>query len=420
MGQAGLINAWKNSDNKNIWLVAILYTLAVVDLDRQHWKQIRQEINKFIWNKNYAIENRVAPQRIKQNFVYTSVANGGLGMIDLNEIMVAAILKKYAHLLESGQHPIAVLQEALGAKDHLREKAILDIEDVTSDILTMLHEHHKGVYSSMTRDLAADDLITQRAIMGCRLRDIVMPVRLNSIEMTTLSRRGLRTVADVLTGAGDGMQLLKRVAYIELRVILDMLAMTYNQIPPPGILDPLYIQNVATLQWHRSELLSTKQIRQLFYAEELIMATKLLSLTREGAVALYCKISKLRNVPNRTKMLRFLHGDVYCKERMFRFGLAEDSICSRCFGVENIQHLLINCPYSVEVWGRVGIIPTEVKDVINENLSLSELEVRAEIISSLVFRKKVIPPEVLIHSIMFVFHKGLSGRKETMDYAHIW
>jgi hypothetical protein len=54
----------------------------------------------------------------------------------------------------------------------------------------------------------------------------------------------------------------------------------------------------------------------------------------------------------------------------------------------NIQHLLINCPYSVEVWGRVGIIPTEVKDVINENLSLSELEVRAEIISSLVFRKK--------------------------------
>jgi hypothetical protein len=149
----------------------------------------------------------------------------------------------------------------------------------------------------MTRDLAADDLITQRAIMGCRLRDIVMPVRLNSIEMTTLSRRGLRTVADVLTGAGDGMQLLKRVAYIELRVILDMLAMTYNQIPPPGILDPLYIQNVATQQWHRSELLSTKQIWQLFYAEELIMATKLLRLTREGRLRSIAKYPSLEMCP---------------------------------------------------------------------------------------------------------------------------
>ncbi len=45
------------------------------------------------------------------------------------------------------------------------------------------------------------------------------------------------------------------------------------------------------------------------------------------------------------------------------------------------------------------------------------LLVRAELISVLVFRKKVIPPEVVIRSTMMMFHKGLSSRLKTKDYA---
>jgi hypothetical protein len=245
-----------------------------------------------------------------------------------------------------------------------------------------------------------------------------MPIRLNSIEMASLRRRGFRTIADVLIDRGGSITMLKRVARPELRTILDELSNIYVGGQLPDGPDALYIMDGTALQWHRPEQLSTRQIRLLLNKEELITEPKLMPLTEEGATRLYRKIAKLRNIANRTKLLRLLHGDVYCKERLFRFNLADDSICGRCFGVETIQHLLIHCPYAVEVWGRLGIIPTGVSDVLNEHLSLSELEVRAELISILVFRKKVIPPEVVISSTMVMFQKGLSGHLKTGDYAN--
>jgi hypothetical protein len=164
-------------------------------------------------------------------------------------------------------------------------------------------------------------------------------------------------------------------------------------------------------------LISSRQSRLLLYEEGLIHETKLLRQTEEGATRLYNKINKLRSVPNRSKILRLLHGDVYCNERLFRFGLAENGLCGRCFGTETIWHLLVDCPYAVEVWGRLGLILNGVADVINDDLSLSELEVRAELISMLVFRRKVLPPEVLIRSVLTLFQKGVSGRVKTREYA---
>jgi hypothetical protein len=62
-------------------------------------------------------------------------------------------------------------------------------------------------------------------------------------------------------------------------------------------------------------------------------------------------------------------------------------------------------------------MPTEITGGVNEDLSLSELEIRTEIINMLVFRKKVLPPEVLIRSVLTQFQKGLSGRAKTREYA---
>ncbi len=55
--------------------------------------------------------------------------------------------------------------------------------------------------------------------------------------------------------------------------------------------------------------------------------------------------------------------------------------------------------------------------IINEQMSGAELEVRAEFISHLVFRKKVLPPEVLVRTIKNSFKDGLSQNRKTLDYA---
>jgi hypothetical protein len=64
-------------------------------------------------------------------------------------------------------------------------------------------------------------------------------------------------------------------------------------------------------------------------------------------------------------------------------------------------------------------MPRTASDLINGELSRTEVEIRAEIISQLVFRKKVLPPEVLVRTTMSSFSKGLSKSKGLQEYAKL-
>jgi hypothetical protein len=58
-----------------------------------------------------------------------------------------------------------------------------------------------------------------------------------------------------------------------------------------------------------------------------------------------------------------------------------------------------------------------VRDVLNGELTQGEIEVRAELISALVFRKKVPLPETLLQTTINSFNKGLSKVKATKNYV---
>lgn len=45
-------------------------------------------------------------------------------------------------------------------------------------------------------------------------------------------------------------------------------------------------------------------------------------------------------------MLRVAHGDVYCKERLYRFGLVDSPTCPRCDNIETVDHKLLECHYA--------------------------------------------------------------------------
>jgi hypothetical protein len=132
---------------------------------------------------------------------------------------------------------------------------------------------------------------------------------------------------------------------------------------------------------------------------------------------LYAKIAKLGNIQNKTKLLQLIHGDVYCGAKLYRYGLTETDRCIRCFAEETTNHLLYECPYTREVWGRLRVFPTAAGDILHEGLTRYELEIRAELVSHLVFRRKSLPPEVLIRSVITNFKKGLSRSKGLQEHA---
>jgi hypothetical protein len=163
--------------------------------------------------------------------------------------------------------------------------------------------------------------------------------------------------------------------------------------------------------------MTSRQIRTILWEGKCITNTKLLQLTEVNAIELYQKLSKLKNVQNKSKMYRLIHGDVYCGARLYRFGLSDSDRCIHCFEEETITHLLYECPYSREVWGRLGLLPAHASELINGQLSRIELEIRAELISHLVFRKKTLAPEILIKMVMKSFANGLSRNKGVKEYA---
>jgi hypothetical protein len=64
-------------------------------------------------------------------------------------------------------------------------------------------------------------------------------------------------------------------------------------------------------------------------------------------------------------MLRLIHGDVYCGSRLKKFKLSDTDRCHRCFAEETIAHLLLECPYTKEVWQKLGINPTSLENIVS-------------------------------------------------------
>jgi hypothetical protein len=404
---------------KTFGISQYLYTLAVVDIGDEHWKVINKELHKFIWNKHYNIDGNAAPHRIKKAITYTEVKNGGFGMVRLDRVMAASRLRRYSYLLATGGHPVAHLQRALGADKHLRSKAKLDIDDVTSGTLKLIHHHLIQAYGDMENDDIGRDLLMHRLLLGCEIKDVVPIGRQNSIELTLLRQRGITTIKEAVSHGRESMLLLGRVTSGQLQRQLTHIRRCYSGRNVPEIETGVRIYNTTAKQWLAAAQLSSRQLRLILWQEDCITTTKILNQTEDSARLLYSKLLKLRNVPNKTKMLRLIHGDVYCGTRLYAFGLAESDRCIRCFEAETIRHLLYECPYSIEVWGRLGLLPHSAAEIVNGQLSRIEFEIRAELISHLVFRKKVLPPEILIRTVINSFGKGLSQGKGVKDYARM-
>ena len=112
-----------------------------------------------------------------------------------------------------------------------------------------------------------------------------------------------------------------------------------------------------------------------------------------------------------------MHGDVYCGTRLKEFKLTEFDTCIRCFEKETFKHLLLECPYTQEVWRTLGVDYTHTKNVIGVGEPREELEIRADFLSALVFRKGILPPNTLINMTYLKYSKGLCKNNKVKELA---
>ena len=399
---------------KTFGLSQYLYTLAVTEISAEQWKTVNKLIYKFIWNKTYSNNN--APHRIKDTTMHTSIEQGGFGMVKLHDLMIASRIRRYMILLDKQVHPISDLQIKLGAGDHLRQLPKMNLDSVTNTSLMSLYKIELKYYMR-DRWLIDTDRVLQNMFMHTKIRHAIADNRHNSIELNMLRLRRINTIGKIIELNNDSKTLLSRIIKPELRSMLEIIDNLYAGMPVPDRNNHPTILDANKNVWLRCSSLTSRHIRLLLKDTVVLNNTKLMTLTPIEATSYYKNVKKISSTQNRTKLMRLMHGDVYCGTRLKEFKLIEFDTCIRCFEKETIKHLLLECPYTQEVWATLGIDYSNTKNVIGIEESREELEVRADFLSSIVFRKGNLPPNTLINMTYLKFSKGLCKNNKVKELA---
>jgi len=234
----------------------------------------------------------------------------------------------------------------------------------------------------------------------------------------TLRLRRIGTIGEAIHLNSDSKNMLHRIIKPELRVMLEITDNIYAGMPIPDKNNQQTILDMKKDRWLRGSMISSRKIRLLLKENELITNTKLLTFTPDEAATFYKNTHKLRSTQNKTKILRLVHGDVYCGERLKKFQMSEIDTCTRCFEKETIKHLQMEFPYTQEVWRLLGLNANDTKAVLGTYLTKEEFEIHADILSSIVFRKSKLPPNnTLIELTYLKYRKGVCRNNTVKDVA---
>jgi len=391
---------------KTFGLSQYLYSLAVIDLLPEHWKEIRKATAKFIWNKTYA-GNR-APNRFSNDILFKPIDKGGFGMLELEKVVEGLRIKRVATLLEKDVHPINQLQIKLGLNEFLRNEPVVKIDAPTQTAMTTIARHNLKCINNYDMDEFEIDRLFRIKLCHTKIINIIGKQRRNNRILAQLRHMGVLTIHDAITIGPQALNLLRQICLPELRDIIAALDEVIHLDHRAQIPLNVHLYNELYRKWDNIVTLKSSKIRAQLKEDTLMLRTKKILFENCAHASLtYKKIKNIRSTALKTKMLRLVHGDVYCGTKLVRFKLSEIDTCIRCFATETLDHLISECPYSKLVWNEIGIADPTLNNILNPDVSNGEFEIRASLLETVIFRKQVIPPEIVLANTFNKYALGL-------------
>ena len=143
------------------------------------------------------------------------------------------------------------------------------------------------------------------------------------------------------------------------------------------------------------------------------------------------RISKLTSTGHKNTILRIAHGEIYTREKLFRFGLEDNDKCPRCDETETLKHKIMDCAYVTRIWDQVDIISERLGNQVDPNTdrrakvqgagngdNLTTLTLRAEIMKIILYLKPdqnylVHPRQLVINCVKSLIIK--EGKREIIE-----
>ena len=314
-----------------------IFLMQSLTLDATDFKKLNAIMFRFIWNRHYLAAK--APERIKREIVFKPVRQGGLGMLDATELDASLKLRALGRLLNT-RHPfLSLVKNKLDLSNFFVPTCNTNVDSVTSKAMQLLTADRAKLWNDPELEHNTNLLA---AIRQTNLRHLVTPQGRNSLQFFMLWNRGARLVKDLDRAA---------LRHIIMHISGDKRARVERAVATPirdiNLADKIYVNK----KFVSLPKLGSKEIRM---RHKLSPITEFkfddLSLRVNESLSLFLRISKLSSTVHKSLLLRLIHGEIYTKERLHRFGMIDSPLCPRCDEIDTLKHKFYECEYAKRIW----------------------------------------------------------------------
>ena len=342
---------------KTFGVSQVIFLMQSMTIKEPDFKKLNSLLYKFIWNRHYLAAK--APERIRREIVNKNIRLGGLGMLDI-EALDKGLKVRTLGRINSTSHPMSLLlKNQLNLEDFFYPKDKSGLDPVISKGIELLGEDRRRGWKELS--------FRSNRIFVHKTKVTKLSQALSANGKNSIAFLNLRVQGKTLIGHLNRAELESLSRFLP-RELLDFAVNTIN----------LPMERLDSNQWlypHGKALvdlasLTSKQIRNSRENPEPICDFKIGPSLRQIEVINWShNLSKLTNTRHKDVLLRLIHGELYSKERLHRYGLVQSPTCHRCDQIENLQHKYFDCPYSREIWRRTLLITDTIRSSVpNEPL----------------------------------------------------
>ena len=434
---------------KTFGISQILYLLQLCHIEAEKLKVIERIIFKFIWNKKW--NNKPGPDRIKRCIMKQDHKYGGLKAPDIFHMNSALKVKQLLRSCQSS-HPIKLVQDLLfqetGYNYSIRQEycKLINNDPFIKVAQLTINQITDKMRSALITPNSAEVSVDKNCwnlIASTDIKDFIARKKhtFNGLFVKHLNALGIITYFDLLNESkfprSDRIKIFANNVLAsfpkEWKNKFESLEMIENNRQEPNLmcfnvercteirkvkvshirkcLLPLLDDCVKPQEKYKMEDISNCSSNPFLLARKMTISTAI-----------------------RAFKFRLLHKDIFSKSRLHKIKIADNNLCDHCSQhtevIEDVNHLLWECPGSRDTWNNLQLILTNLN--IDYQISLKSIilgiqnappsvELIVTVIARLLARKcrpKSLTRNAIeseIHNIMKV-EQYIAKRKGKLDF----
>ena len=384
----------------------IIYLMQTIALTPNDYKMINAMLYKFIWNRHYLAAK--APERIKREIVNKQVKYGGFGMLDISELDSSLKIKAIGRLIET-RHPfLSLIKSRVDWSSYFEPKCGFKIDSMVTRGLELITSERNSLW---TRPDLDSDRNLLSSIRDVKISDILNRLGKMSVTFFLISRRARRVGDLTLAQLAQLERYIPNVKITKLRTAVSLINI--------GAVDDDFSKKYQIGSKYKLLTKCTSKDIRLQRSNKVPITTYKIgmNLTDKEALSWGFKISKLTSVKHKATLLKVVHGDIYTKDKLQRFGLINDNTCPRCNEVEDLDHKILSCEYIKRIWQSTAdqLKEPPAQDNIKSTFgallsqSLTHLTIKCEILNRVLSLKDeqsyLVHPRTLVRLAIESVHK---------------